>query len=435
MSLSSAHPETGGPVTDAPSLRERTAMAFADAASLASRTLGKGKGEIIGGRYALKVAPSLLATMASGRTSVLVTGTNGKSTVTALVAAALEVAGPVVSNRTGANMPDGIVTWLKEDRTSTLAALEVDEAYLRPMVQGTRPRAVIALNLSREYTRGVSLARTIDHWHAAVDLLPDDSVSIINTDDPWVQFAFERAPSIVGVAGGLNWTADVTICPACHTLLDGVGTHWSCPGCGREQITPTWTASDGERVSDLLQEVLVKGPDQSVAVRTTVPGRTAAASVAFALAAADAVGVDLDAAGSAIESVLDVDGRYAPFEIDRRNARIIMLKNPAGWTEAIDTALRSDLPMAIYAQPFGPRDTTTIWEVEWERLAGRQVVVSGARAPDVIACLDAHGISTMHVDDPLDAVRALPEGNVLVACNYSGFRQLTARLRRDGMLA
>ena len=410
-------------------------MVLADTASLASRALGKGKGEIIGGRYALRVAPSLLSTMASGRTSVLVTGTNGKSTVTALVAAALGVAGPVASNRTGANMPDGIVTSLKEDRTSQLAAIEVDEAYLRPVVEGTSPRAVIALNLSREYTRGVSLTRTIDHWHGAVEHLTDDSVAIINTDDPWVQYAFEDAPAIVPVAGGLNWTADVTICPACQTPLDGVGTHWSCPGCGREQIAPTWTASDGAPVTDLLQEVVVTGPDTTQTVRTTVPGRTAAASVAFALAAADAVGVDLTEAAAAIESVLDVDGRYAPFEIDGRSARIIMLKNPAGWTEAIDTALRSDLPMAIYAQPFGPRDTTTIWEVEWERLAGREVVVSGLRAPDVVACLEAHGIATTQVDDPLDAVRTLPPGNVLVACNYSGFRQLTARLRREGAIA
>src|SRR5262245_21832764 len=165
-------------------------MLLADTASLASRVLGKGKGEIIGGRYALRVAPSLLETMASGRTSVLVTGTNGKSTVTALVAAALRPAGPVVSNRTGANMPDGIVASLKADQVSELAAIEVDEAYLRPTVAATHPRALIALNLTREYTRGVSLARTIDHWQGAASLLTADTTVIVNTDDPWVQYAF-----------------------------------------------------------------------------------------------------------------------------------------------------------------------------------------------------------------------------------------------------
>jgi UDP-N-acetylmuramyl tripeptide synthase len=429
------HSRLGSRVADRPSLRERGAMLLADAASLASRTLGRGKGEIIGGRYALRVAPSLLETMASGRRSVLVTGTHGKRTVTALVAAALAPAGPVASNRTGANMPDGIVTMLKEDREPLLAAIEVDEAYLKPVVASTHPLALIALNLSREYTRGVSLARTITYWRAATELLTNDTAVIVNTDDPWVQYAFEAAPSIVPVAGGLNWTADVTICPACRTRLNGIGTHWSCPGCGREQITPTWAAADGGPVTDLLQEVVVTGPGERVTVRTSVPGRTAAASVAFALAAADAFGVPLDAAAASIESVLDVDGRYAPFEIDGRRARIIMLKNPAGWTEAIDTALRYDLPLVIYAQPFGPRDTTTTWEVEWERLGDRDVIVSGVRAPDLVACLDAHGIGTTVVDDPLDAVRTRPPGPVLVACNYSGFRQLTARLRREGAIA
>jgi UDP-N-acetylmuramate-alanine ligase len=165
-------------------MRERGAMVLADAANLASRALGKGRGEIIGGRYALRVAPSLLQTMAQGRTSVLVTGTNGKSTVTALVAAALGPAGAVVSNRTGANMPDGIVTSLKEDRTSQVAAIEVDEAYLKPVVDGTDPRAIIVLNLTREYTRGVSLARIVDHWRSTARQLTADTAVIINSDDP-----------------------------------------------------------------------------------------------------------------------------------------------------------------------------------------------------------------------------------------------------------
>lgn len=420
-----------------PSARERGAMILADAASLASRALGKGKGEIIGGRYALRVAPSLLETMAAGRRSALVTGTNGKSTVTALVAAALAPSGAVVSNRTGANMPDGIVTVLKADRTSELAAIEVDEAYLRPVVAATHPRVLIVLNLSREYTRGVSLPRIIDHWRGAAGLLTDETAVIINTDDPWVQYAFESVPTIVPVAGGLGWTEDATLCPGCHEPLTGLGEHWSCPGCGREQIPPEWSAADVDtpNTDELLQDVVVTAPGSRQTVRTSVPGRTAAASVAFALAAATVFDVPLGVAAAALEDVLDVDGRYAPFDVDGRRARIIMLKNPAGWTEAIDTALRSDLPMVVHTQPFGPRDTTPVWEVDWQRMSGRAVVVSGERAPDVAACLHVHGIEATTVDDPLDAVRALPAGPVLVACNYSGFRQLTARLRREGTMA
>ena len=64
-----------------------------------------------GGRVGLALDPRLLATLAAGRRVALVSGTNGKTTTTHLLAAAL--AGPdtasVVSNTTGANMPAGHV--------------------------------------------------------------------------------------------------------------------------------------------------------------------------------------------------------------------------------------------------------------------------------------------------------------------------------------
>lgn len=103
---------------------------------------------MIGGRVALRLDPRVLGTVAGGRRPVLVTGTNGKSTVTALTAAAISPGGPVVTNGTGANMPDGIVTALVADRTSPLAAIEVDEVYLRTVAEATAPCVVIALNAS-----------------------------------------------------------------------------------------------------------------------------------------------------------------------------------------------------------------------------------------------------------------------------------------------
>lgn len=108
-------------------LRAGVALAIGRAAGRLSLALGRGSGTMIGGRTALALDPSILSALAQGRTTVLVTGTNGKSTVTALVAAALGDAGAVVTNGTGANMPDGSVTALAADRVTALAALEVDE--------------------------------------------------------------------------------------------------------------------------------------------------------------------------------------------------------------------------------------------------------------------------------------------------------------------
>jgi UDP-N-acetylmuramyl tripeptide synthase len=384
---------------------------------------------MIGGRLALRLDPGVLATVARGRRSVLVTGTNGKSTVTALVAAALSAEGPVVTNSTGANMPDGIVTALAGDRSSPSAAIEVDEVYLGPVVIATSPRAVIALNAYREYTRGVSLAATLAHWRAAAKDLPQDGAAIVNVDDPLVCWAFESAPRRVGVAGGLGWREDAELCPGCGSVHLWQGERWSCPGCGRSRPDPDWRVTRGAAgVWSLL------GPRGAVDVRVTVPGRTGPIGAAFAMAAADALGVDVPRAALAVGEVVDVDGRYRPFPVGQRRARLLMLKNPAGWAEAIDLAVAERLPLAIAVDPFGPKDTTTMWEAPFDRLADRAIPVTGGRAADALAVLDAAGVRATEVADPAAAVGLAERvgsdtDEVIVACNYPAFRRLSRTFR------
>ena len=67
------------------------------------------------GKIALYVDPRLIADLAPKleQGSVCVVGTNGKTTVTNLLADALELAGRrVVCNRTGANLDSGVATSL-----------------------------------------------------------------------------------------------------------------------------------------------------------------------------------------------------------------------------------------------------------------------------------------------------------------------------------
>ncbi|MCL6500377.1 MAG: hypothetical protein K6U07_10235, partial [Firmicutes bacterium] len=75
---------------------------------------------------------------------IVVTGTNGKTTTTAMLAAVLRVRGPVVVNTDGANLQQGLVSallvhtdWFGRLRTKT-ALFEVDEATL-PRVAAVLP--------------------------------------------------------------------------------------------------------------------------------------------------------------------------------------------------------------------------------------------------------------------------------------------------------
>ena len=92
-----------------------------------------------GGRVGLALDPTLLATLARGRRVALVTGTNGKTTTTRMLATALSGPGrpAVISNDTGANMPAGHAAALAGSPAGTPAVLEVDEGYLGPLIEDT----------------------------------------------------------------------------------------------------------------------------------------------------------------------------------------------------------------------------------------------------------------------------------------------------------
>src|ERR1700748_436273 len=70
-------------------LRAPLAPTVGGAAGRASRLAGRGDGSVIGGVIGLRLKPDLLSLLARERQVVLVTGTNGKTTTTRLITAAL----------------------------------------------------------------------------------------------------------------------------------------------------------------------------------------------------------------------------------------------------------------------------------------------------------------------------------------------------------
>src|SRR5947209_3363580 len=130
-----------------PSVRLASAAAAGRMAGRLSRLGRLGAGETIAGRVTLAVAPAAMERLAGGRRVVLVTGTNGKTTTTRMIGAALGE--HVCTNATGANLASGIVSALLHDDAST-AVLEVDELFLADAIRRTKPSVVVLLNLSRD---------------------------------------------------------------------------------------------------------------------------------------------------------------------------------------------------------------------------------------------------------------------------------------------
>src|SRR5271156_929567 len=102
-------------------VRYHLALTTTRAVNGASRRLGRGQGTVAGGRAGLAVDPLLLQGPPAGRRVALVSGTNGKTTTTRLLAVALGAGGDdVVTNETGSNMPPGHVAALAGDRRAAL---------------------------------------------------------------------------------------------------------------------------------------------------------------------------------------------------------------------------------------------------------------------------------------------------------------------------
>lgn len=425
--------------------RLRLAVLGVTAVNELSRHLGLGSGTVAGGRVGLVVAPDLLEVLAGSRRMALVSGTNGKTTTTALLAAALSGPGVApVTNATGANMPEGhvaaLVDALRRKEVHAPAVLEVDEGYLPALVAATAPRAVVLLNLSRDQLDRTNEVRmTAGRWRAALGEAGETTV-VANCDDPLVAWAGGTAPSVLWVAAGAKWLADAVGCPACsgRVIFDHSG--WAC-SCGFSRPQPDVTVTEAA-----TGQVAVRWSDgRCLPVRLAIPGRFNQANAALAAAAAGAMGVPAERALEAMSQVDHVAGRFAVVRVDGVDARLLLAKNPAGWMELLELVEtdRRPLVVGINARVADGRDPSWLWDVPFEQLRGRQVVASGDRCADLSVRLRYAEVSHQaepdlrqalqvadRLDRELDAGEASRQGPVPKRApidfvgNYTAFHEL-----------
>src|SRR4051812_14613025 len=422
-------------------LRTRLALFAERSASGASRRLGRGSGEMIGGKVALKVDPNVLAAVAADRPAACVSGTNGKTTTTRMLAAALGVQGPVASNSGGANMTPGVIHALARRPLTGPAALEVDEIWLPQVARAVRPRAVALLNVSRDQLdRSNETRRIAVLWRKlGAELEASDAgesgergcTAVANCDDPLVVYAALGYSRQVWVSAGQNWTADAMVCPVDAALLSRDGLHWSCGSCGFERPTPEIEVTG-------LDSLLWRGRPKTLAL--TLPGRVNVGNAAIAAATAETFGVDADAALDAMSGLDAVQGRYsvAPVAPDRR-ARLLLAKNPAGWVEMLellDDGPRRPVVVDFNSRTADGRDPSWLWDVPFERLAGREVLVCGERREDVsvrLAYADVPHALHDSVEAAARAATTLSDDDLVdVVANYTAFRDLLRRLEPAG---
>ena len=132
----------------------------------------------------------------------------------------------------------------------------------------------------------------------------------------------------------------------------------------------------------------------------------------------------------AMSSVEVVSGRFSKHLLDDgREARVILAKNPAGWTEVLNWLKGRDagVVLAVNAHIADGRDTSWLYDVNFEALQGLSVVASGERALDVAVRLRYAGVECIVEADPLKAALAAGGKEVDIIASYTQFTHLTKR--------
>jgi len=380
-------------------LRARLAVAATRTVNAVSRRLRVGSGTVIGGRVGLAVDPRLLERLAAGRKVALVSGTNGKTTTTRLLAVALGDA--TVTNSTGSNMPAGHVAALASGPPATPAVLEVDEGYLAQLVRSLRPEVVVVLNLSRDQLDRTNEVRMLaGRWRDALAGATGTTV-VANADDPLVAWGVGSAPHVVWVAAGLGWRFDAVGCPACEGRLTFGGTAWSCT-CGFARSHLDVWVEDGPRGG--TEAIWIDG--RRVPVVLGIPGRFNLTNAVLAAVAAEVLGVPAGLALSSMAKVTEVAGRFTTRDIGGVPTRLMLAKNPAGWSELLDLVCPGAGPVVvgINARVADGRDPSWLWDVPFERLRGRPVVATGERCLDLSVRLHYAEVPHRTVRDPVQAI-------------------------------
>ncbi|MCI2416508.1 MurT ligase domain-containing protein [Saccharopolyspora sp. K220] len=403
-------------------LRTTIAVDLGRLASSMSRRLGLGSGGMIGGRLALSLQPRVLQRLAIGRRVVMVTGTNGKTTTTQLVAEALRSLAPAVSNGTGANMLDGHVAALMTRPDAPFAALEVDELHLAQVTREFEPATILLLNLSRDQLDRVGEIRTVAaSLRRALAQAPGTHV-IANRDDPNIVFAAAEHPAVTWVSGGVRWKDDALNCPSCGAFIGDTDRDWRC-ACGLARPDADWTVTDTAAVA---------ADGTRVELSLSLPGHVNRVNATFALAAALQLGCEQESALARIRRVSQAAGRYGTVRLAGRPVRLLLAKNPASWLEMLDLVSGDDHPLVLVvnSREADGYDVSWLWDVDFEVLRGRPVRVAGDRALDLAVRLRYAGVPGAVASSVDDALTGSARGVPNVIANYTAFRDLVARSRR-----
>jgi UDP-N-acetylmuramyl tripeptide synthase len=382
--------------------------------------------------------PRVLSTLRLG--VIVVTGTNGKTTTTKMVATVLARRHRVLTNDTGGNFVRGCLTAALNHSSwsgrveADVAVFELDEAHAVRFCRVYPPERLVLLNVLRDQLDRFGEIDTTAQILGRVAAATTGHV-VLNRDDP----------RLVALAPGL--TAQVSyfgVAPALRPLFPTDEELYS----GQVTVHETLASAEltGLELGATTEITLrIDGRDGAQPVTARLSLRAEGAHNAQNAAAAAAIALTTGMSGEDIieglRSVQPAFGRGQSFDLDGRRVVLQLVKNPAGFRQSLMTVAALEPVVTViginddYADG---RDMSWLWDVPFTQPLSRGglLIAAGTRATDMALRLHydelpVHLVQADLAESVEAAVRRAEAGQtVVVFCTYTAMWELHRVLER-----
>ena len=426
--------------------RAALAVVASKALTAGIRRVGRGGGTALPGLVATRLDPQLLDKLAARLPAgtVVVAGTNGKTTTSRMLAGMLEQAGRrVAHNRSGSNLVRGVSAAFAEQMgvfgagAAEIGVIESDENAFPEVLRRARPRLVLLLNLFRDQLdRYGELESIANAWQEPLRALDSATTLVVNADDPTLAALAGATRARVVTFGledagyelpSLPHAADAGVCRVCESRLQYDALYVShlgayrCPTCGFQRPRLDIVASDIVLcgVKGLRMRVRDRRPDGADReLEVALPGMYNAYNALAATAAARALGVGLDPIAATLARFEAAFGRLERVCYRGRELTLALAKNPTGFNEVLRMIaaepLTGAIAIGINDLDADGRDVSWLWDVDFEALAeprhSARLFAIGIRGYDMAVRLKYAGVPPERLDA---SAAGLPLGEAL----------------------
>ena len=460
------------------------------------RLLHRG-GTALPGKAARLFDPDILKRVSAGMEIIVVTGTNGKTTTCGMLENAFLGSGRrCLSNKSGANLLSGITAeltcnaaWTGRPKTH-YAVIECDEGALKQVTGKIRPKVIVVTNLFRDQLdRYGEVTHTLEEIRRGI-LESPGSILCLNADDSLTGSLAQEVPNQTvwyGLDTPCGEQKDPVLSDAKYCIRCGTRYEYSyhtyahlggfiCPRCGYRRNEPDCA----------LTQILEMTPQGSTGriclsercLQQTIPGDTAKSrkntdqkdpgrkyagerndreytlqvglpavynlyNAMAAVCAYTACGFPAQEIIGSLKTVHSSFGRMERFTIGQTPLQMILVKNPAGCSQALEYLSSVGTPyravLCLNDRTADGHDISWIWDADYEKICRdsnlQEILVCGDRAEDMQLRLKYAGANTDTITLVREPSQALPwieasQVPVFALPNYTSMLELREAVRQ-----